>query len=311
MLLADSDADGEEHVNACWAIVVLDRAWSVVMNTLPNWTNPIETPWPGTKVSGMTDIVQTFLAVGDHQPPKSSKELLAKAAVLWEAANHLVTRSEWKPGSPHNVEAAQAFYDRFSAIDKRIEEICSPPNPSSQSDPSSMDQQNDLVGRSMAHAAEIQLHRPFAHQEDNQLTQERSQQRFLDAARAILHLALKELTMLTGKRTTTRKWDHTQLVSMAHLPSASGKHQSGSVHLRTVHVEHDVVDHAQGLREALDKDKAAVADWACEQSIDGEVEGLFSVCLNRLAGTALLVSKRRRLSAKLGAMDSLALLNDI
>ncbi|KAF7307568.1 hypothetical protein MIND_00551600 [Mycena indigotica] len=187
MLLADSDADGEEHVNACWEIVVLDRAWSVVMNTLPNWTNPIETPWPGTKVSEMTDIVQTFLAVGDHQPPKSSKELLAKAAVLWEAANHLVTRSEWKPGSPHNAEAAQAFYDQFSAIDKRIEEVCSPESPSGQSEPSPTDQQIDLVGRSMAHAAEIQLHRPFA--QDSSLTQAHSQQRFLDAARAILHLA--------------------------------------------------------------------------------------------------------------------------
>ncbi|KAF7293598.1 Nucleoporin-interacting protein [Mycena indigotica] len=49
-----------------------------------------------------------------------------------------------------------------------------------------------------------------------------------------------------------------KLVSVANLPGASGKHQSGSVHLRTVHVEQDidVVDRVQGLREALDKDKA-------------------------------------------------------
>ncbi|KAJ7048617.1 hypothetical protein C8F01DRAFT_1266962 [Mycena amicta] len=60
-----------------------------------------------------------------------------------------------------------------------------------------------------------------------------------------------------------------KLVSVSNLPGASGKHQSGSVHLRTVHVEENVVERAKGLREALNKDASAVADWAREQS-DGE-----------------------------------------
>ncbi|KAF7319788.1 Nucleoporin-interacting protein [Mycena kentingensis (nom. inval.)] len=59
-----------------------------------------------------------------------------------------------------------------------------------------------------------------------------------------------------------------KLVSVSNLPAATGKHQSGSVHLRTVHVEEDVVERAKGLREALTKDN--VAEWAREQASDSE-----------------------------------------
>ncbi|KAJ7633702.1 hypothetical protein B0H17DRAFT_995366 [Mycena rosella] len=77
-----------------------------------------------------------------------------------------------------------------------------------------------------------------------------------------------------------------KLVSVSNLPSAAGKHQSGSVHLRTVHVEEDVVERATSLRGALDKDAAttdgerAVAAWAREQFSEGEAEGGWKALLS-------------------------------
>ncbi|KAJ7171669.1 hypothetical protein C8R43DRAFT_979021 [Mycena crocata] len=77
-----------------------------------------------------------------------------------------------------------------------------------------------------------------------------------------------------------------KLVSVSNLPNAAGKHQSGSVHLRTVHVEEDVVERATGLRTALDKDAAsfdgerAVAAWAREQFKEGEAEGGWKALLS-------------------------------
>ncbi|KAJ6573806.1 hypothetical protein DFH09DRAFT_981344 [Mycena vulgaris] len=77
-----------------------------------------------------------------------------------------------------------------------------------------------------------------------------------------------------------------KLVSISNLPGAAGKHQSGSVHLRTVHVEENVVERATSLRGALDKDAAsadgerAVAAWAREQFKEGEAEGGWKALLS-------------------------------
>ncbi|KAJ7222579.1 hypothetical protein GGX14DRAFT_664286 [Mycena pura] len=67
-----------------------------------------------------------------------------------------------------------------------------------------------------------------------------------------------------------------KLVSVSNLPSAAGKHQSASVHLKTVHVEEEVVERATTLREALNQDakstegERAVAAWAGGKFKDSE-----------------------------------------
>ncbi|KAJ7836380.1 hypothetical protein B0H14DRAFT_3109889 [Mycena olivaceomarginata] len=77
-----------------------------------------------------------------------------------------------------------------------------------------------------------------------------------------------------------------KLVSVSNLPNAAGKHQSGSVHLRTVHIEEQVVERATSLRGALDKDAAstegdrAVAAWASEQFKEGDAEGGWKALLS-------------------------------
>ncbi|KAJ7102612.1 transport protein [Mycena belliarum] len=77
-----------------------------------------------------------------------------------------------------------------------------------------------------------------------------------------------------------------KLVSVSNLPNAAGKHQSGSVHMRTVHVEETVVERATGLRVALDKDAAStdgersVAAWARDQFKEGEAEGGWKALLS-------------------------------
>ncbi|KAJ7053939.1 hypothetical protein C8F01DRAFT_505839, partial [Mycena amicta] len=185
---ADVDAvSDQERVDACWATVVLDRTWAVVMNSLPNWTDSIATSWPGVTASrntNSTDTVAEFIAHG--HTATLPKDLLAKAAVLWEAASGLITRSDWKPGSPNDTVEAQVFFRQFFEIDARIESLRNS-HGYLNSDLSAVDKQVDFLGRSMAHAAAIQLHRPFT----NLTAQEQSQARgrCVDAAQAILHLA--------------------------------------------------------------------------------------------------------------------------
>ncbi|KAJ7139389.1 hypothetical protein C8R44DRAFT_693828 [Mycena epipterygia] len=114
-----------------------------------------------------------------------------------------------------------------------------------------------------------------------------------------------------------------KLVSVSNLPSATGKHQSGSVHLRTVHVEETVVERAASLRGALDKDAAstvgdrAVAAWASEQFKEGEAEGGWKALLSlfktdsREELVALLGFEKAEIERKVReAVEALALTGD-
>ncbi|KAJ7924339.1 hypothetical protein B0H13DRAFT_2184460 [Mycena leptocephala] len=114
-----------------------------------------------------------------------------------------------------------------------------------------------------------------------------------------------------------------KLVSVSNLPNAAGKHQSGSVHLRTVHIEEEVVERATGLRGALDKDAAstdgerAVAAWAREQFKEGEAEGGWRALLSlfktdsREELVALLGFEKAEIERKVReAVEALALTGD-
>ncbi|KAJ6498125.1 hypothetical protein C8R47DRAFT_319944 [Mycena vitilis] len=114
-----------------------------------------------------------------------------------------------------------------------------------------------------------------------------------------------------------------KLVSVSNLPNAAGKHQSGSVHLRTVHIEEEVVERATTLRGALDKDAAsaegdrAVAAWASEQFKEGEAEGGWKALLSlfktdsREELVALLGFEKAEIERKVReAVEALALNSD-
>ncbi|KAJ7479966.1 hypothetical protein B0H11DRAFT_1863790 [Mycena galericulata] len=116
-----------------------------------------------------------------------------------------------------------------------------------------------------------------------------------------------------------------KLVSVSNLPSAAGKHQSGSVHLRTIHVEETVVERATSLRGALDKDndatstdgEKAVAAWARQQFNEGEAEGGWKALLSlfktdsREELVALLGFEKAEIERKVReAVEALALTGD-
>ncbi|KAJ6456155.1 transport protein [Mycena sanguinolenta] len=114
-----------------------------------------------------------------------------------------------------------------------------------------------------------------------------------------------------------------KLVSVSNLPNAAGKHQSGSVHLRTVHVEEHVVERATSLRGALDKDLAstegdrAVAAWASEQFKEGDAESGWKALLSLFKSdsreelVALLGFEKAEIERKVReAVEALALTTD-
>ncbi|KAF7367477.1 Nucleoporin-interacting protein [Mycena sanguinolenta] len=114
-----------------------------------------------------------------------------------------------------------------------------------------------------------------------------------------------------------------KLVSVSNLPNAAGKHQSGSVHLRTVHVEEHVVERATSLRGALDKDlgstegEQAVATWASEQFKEGDAESGWKALLSLFKSdsreelVALLGFEKAEIERKVReAVEALALTTD-
>ncbi|KAJ7294086.1 hypothetical protein C8J57DRAFT_1553850 [Mycena rebaudengoi] len=117
-----------------------------------------------------------------------------------------------------------------------------------------------------------------------------------------------------------------KLVSVSNLAGATGKHQSGAVHLRTVRVEEEIVERARGLRDALDKDKGAAAEsdgeravaaWAREQFKGGEAESGWKALLSlfktdsREELIALLGFEKAEIERKVReAVEALALAGD-
>ncbi|KAF7302431.1 hypothetical protein HMN09_00877100 [Mycena chlorophos] len=190
---ADTGVFERVRIDACWAVVFLDRTWSVVMNTLPNWTSPVQTPWPGevgVSVSVYSEVqtgdrIEDFISA-DHQDPArreiEPKELLAKASVLWEAASRLVSQSDWTPGSRTDTNEARIFFRRFSLINGRIAELQRITTVAS-------DTHVDFLARNILNAAEIELHQPFLRSNPNSAQNSQSRARCLHAAQAILRLA--------------------------------------------------------------------------------------------------------------------------
>ncbi|KAJ7696724.1 hypothetical protein B0H17DRAFT_909120, partial [Mycena rosella] len=183
-----------ESLDACWTTIILDKSWAIALTMPPNFNDEgcngmLELPFPAdsTPVRGDTIGYPRFYPIqqsSNSQPPStvaqfldgteictnaaSAKILLAKATVLWERANNLVVG--WKSGTPSiheinshanmftdmNPDEYNQFSNAFSILDIRIHDfhnnLATAPAPNSRA---------LVFGHSIAHAAVIQLHRPF------------------------------------------------------------------------------------------------------------------------------------------------------
>ncbi|THG98268.1 hypothetical protein EW026_g3892 [Hermanssonia centrifuga] len=126
----DAVEDGE-RINAFWTVIVLDRCWTVWMQTpsvLIDETSAntqIDTPWPldmigyeqGMMPAGGQPVqtVQAFLnnPATDTQH-QSLLALRAKASILYEKSAQIA--AHWNPNAP-------GFQDHFVALDNRINQF--------------------------------------------------------------------------------------------------------------------------------------------------------------------------------------------
>ncbi|KAJ7447226.1 hypothetical protein FB451DRAFT_782159 [Mycena latifolia] len=181
-----SDAGAPESVNACWATVVLDKSWANALALRPNLSphdcrGMRELPWPDdaspSSQSPRSTVSQFLDGTDVSSGPLSTKMLLAKGTVLWEQANSVV--AHWRPDM--GPDESTQFSRAFDALDTRIGAFHGKLAPAPAPTPRAL-----LVGRSMAHAAVLQLHSTFARAPINDPT---SKQKCLTAAKSILTLA--------------------------------------------------------------------------------------------------------------------------
>ncbi|KAJ6621458.1 hypothetical protein B0H10DRAFT_987588 [Mycena sp. CBHHK59/15] len=188
---ANSIEEGE-RVDACWTTLVLDKSWAVALATHPNMQDSgdaLDTPWPleaedyangGFPASlRSSSTISKFLDGQDQSIEMSTKTVLAKAVILWERANNLMVG--WKPDMP--PQQTENFSSMYKILDDTIDKFR---NAVMSLDilPSAAPSKHRtlLVGRSVAHAATIQLHGTFAEANHH------SKQKCLAAARSIIDL---------------------------------------------------------------------------------------------------------------------------
>ncbi|KAF7364733.1 Fungal-trans domain-containing protein [Mycena venus] len=168
-----------ERINAFWTVLTLNNCWTTADGSPSNisYTDSntrIDTPWPLDINAPLHDqilpdsgfgTVNGFLA----NLPDGGVSLAAfhaKAALLFEQASRLA--SQYHP----NMNNIHQFYASFNSIDTLIERF-------KRSLPT-VHSREMLVIHSLAHVATIQLHNPFAADNNN------SRVRALDSARAIV-----------------------------------------------------------------------------------------------------------------------------
>ncbi|KAJ7292758.1 hypothetical protein C8J57DRAFT_6452 [Mycena rebaudengoi] len=183
-----------EHIDACWTTLVLDRLWAVALDTQPNYNadHALDAPWPiddynhpGFPASLRScETISKFLGgIDSTHAENSSLAVLAKAAILWQRANKLVTT--WTSTPDPSPEAAKNFHNAFKSLDTLIENflghVMSAPQPSV---PTTGKARSLCVGLSITQAALIQLHGPFPP------TNETSKEKCLEAAKSIIDIAV-------------------------------------------------------------------------------------------------------------------------
>ncbi|KAF8204258.1 hypothetical protein K438DRAFT_553221 [Mycena galopus ATCC 62051] len=168
-----------ERIEACWKTIILDKAWAVAKDTHPNLRDSskmLDMPRPDVSGSSPSTISQVLDGADDQTVSISPKTLISKAVIVWERANCFV----WEPAM--GLNESNEFWAAFTALDTRIaglqqNMVSMEPAPHSPSM-----RRAAVVGRSMVHAAVIQLHRTPAQ------TSMESKDKCLAAAKTILQL---------------------------------------------------------------------------------------------------------------------------
>ncbi|KAF5391318.1 hypothetical protein D9757_002087 [Collybiopsis confluens] len=177
----DTVEEGEQ-INAFWGVYILDIFWNVVYG-IPSSIPPdlrVDCPWPrliedyeqtpyDPEFRNIETIERFLFGYPDNS--NSPKANFAKAAVLFERATTTALQLKNDPSSTQ-------FQTKFNSLDNVIQGFVEGLPPMRLGSPPPVEYQ--LCMKSLAHAAAIQLHIPFAHQ--NQA----SRRRILKAAKAIL-----------------------------------------------------------------------------------------------------------------------------
>ncbi|KAJ6511187.1 hypothetical protein C8R45DRAFT_892586 [Mycena sanguinolenta] len=159
-----------ERIHACWAVMVLDKVWAVVLEENPHLDHQqqnlvVDTPWPlemddyGKGRLGRTAVYSNTLHKFINGLPTSDTgistiAMLSKASILWQRADSFIR--DLRPG----ILSAQlrAFQESFAALDGLVDKFCSalvPPNCIPHPTPAMT--RALVVAHSIAHAVTIKL----------------------------------------------------------------------------------------------------------------------------------------------------------
>ncbi|KAJ7511801.1 hypothetical protein B0H11DRAFT_1953063 [Mycena galericulata] len=155
----------EGEIDGFWTTIILDKSWAVVLATQPNLQHQCD------------EMFNTNSSLIDDTETSTDVPLLATATMLWERANSLM--AGWDAGM--TPQESYNFYSAFNTLDTRIQHFNTTISPRGGSQDVPDDRQL-FVGRSIAHAAVIQLHETFCQ------TNPESKQRCSAAAKSILNL---------------------------------------------------------------------------------------------------------------------------
>ncbi|KAJ6506642.1 hypothetical protein C8R45DRAFT_1175752, partial [Mycena sanguinolenta] len=159
-----------ERIHACWTVMVLDKAWAVVLGENPHLDHQqqnlvVDTPWPlemddyGKERLSRTTVYSNTLHKFINGLPTSDTgmstiAMLSKASILWQQTDRF-TR-DLKPDMPRGQ--LRAFQESFSTLEGFVDKFCSalvPPNCIPHPTPAMT--RALVVAHSIAHAVTIKL----------------------------------------------------------------------------------------------------------------------------------------------------------
>ncbi|KAJ7113082.1 hypothetical protein C8R44DRAFT_984901 [Mycena epipterygia] len=175
-----------ERIHACWIVLVMDKTWAVVLgeNHLDQQTQnyEIDMPWPlemDDYERGRSSPTARYNGVPTSDTGMSTVAMLAKAALLWQRAEHH-TR-DWNPEMQQNQPSA--FQNSFFSLGCLIDTFRAAlvlPNQLANPTPAMM--RAIVVAHSIAHMAAIKLYNTGPmHADPN------ARRKCVAAARAILN----------------------------------------------------------------------------------------------------------------------------
>ncbi|KAF7361057.1 Zn(2)-C6 fungal-type domain-containing protein [Mycena sanguinolenta] len=159
-----------ERIHACWTVMVLDKAWAVVLGDDPHLDHQqqnlvVDTPWPLemddygqgrlSRTAVYSNTLRKFInGLPTSDTGMSTIAMLSKASILWQQADNLAR--QWKPDSP--TSDSRAFQDSFTTLDHLIANFRAtlvPPNHIPR--PTPIMTRALVVAHSIAHTATITL----------------------------------------------------------------------------------------------------------------------------------------------------------